>query len=380
MKVIYKLNVILVAVLAFFMVGCSEDEREFPLVLPSNLSVSIVKDTANIGNVDVKATATNANFFTIYFNENGVMNKTETTSGEASFQFKTNGSFPIIVRAHSTTEAYVEAVNYVTIGQDTSGPIVDPGIPATGYTTPLSYQNYALVWNDEFDGTTLNSSDWTYETGTGNGGWGNSELQYYLERNTTVANGFLTIEAKDEFFNNSNYTSSRIITQNKRSFQYGRIDIRAAMPEGQGLWPALWMLGDNISTVSWPKCGEIDIMEMVGGVSTPDRGDDVTHGTAHWENGNGVKADFGDHIKSTSGKLSAEFHVYSIIWDSQAIRWYFDDVKYHELNITSADMSEFHQKYFFILNVAVGGVWPGSPDGTTVFPQKMYVDYIRVFQ
>jgi len=150
------------------------------------------------------------------------------------------------------------------------------------------------------------------------------------------------------------------------------------MPEGQGLWPALWMLGDSFNTVGWPQCGEIDIMEMVGGPG-PNRGDEYCFGTAHWDN-NGTKADFGGSIRSSSGKLSQEFHVYSVIWDENAITWYFDDTQFHQIDIRPAALSEFKEPQFFIFNVAVGGIWPGSPDQSTVFPQQMVVDYVRVFQ
>lgn len=362
------------------LLSCSDDEQEFPLVLPSNLSFQIEKDTATFGQVEVTANASNANFYTFYFNENGLVTTKESKDGKASHQFITDGNFPIRVRAHSTTADFIERVKYVEIGSDTTGGGNDPGIPATGYTTPLSYPNYTLVWNDEFDGNELNSANWSYEVGTGNSGWGNNELQYYRQQNLTVDNGILTIESKNEFFNNSNYTSSRIKTEGKQSFVYGRIDIRAALPEGKGMWPALWMLGDSFSTIGWPKCGEIDIMEMAGGPTTSTRGDGTVFGTAHWEDGNGVKADFSGATSLNSGKFSDEFHVFSIIWDSQKIAWYVDDIKFHEIDITPASLSEFHQKFFFIFNVAVGGNLPGSPDNSTNFPQKMYVDYVRVFQ
>ena len=149
-------------------------------------------------------------------------------------------------------------------------------IPTSGYTTPLTYAGYTLTWQDEFDGTSL-SSDWTHETGRGNDGWGNWELQYYRPENTIVSDGYLIIEAKEQSFSGANYTSSRIKTEGKQFFKYGRIDIRAALPEGQGIWPALWMLGESHATVGWPACGEIDIMEIKG--HDPNR----LIGTAHWQ-------------------------------------------------------------------------------------------------
>ena len=140
------------------------------------------------------------------------------------------------------------------------------------------------------------------------------------------------------------------------------------------------MLGDNISSVGWPRCGEIDIMEMVGGADAGNGGgDNVLHGTIHWDN-NGTKSDYGNSTTLSSGVFANKFHVFSIIWDNQKIEWYLDDVKYNSADITPSDLEEFHAKFFFIFNVAVGGNWPGSPDASTVFPQKMIVDYVRVFQ
>ena len=238
-----------------------------------------------------------------------------------------------------------------------------------GYETPLVYPGYNLVWNDEFDGNALNTTDWNYETG--GHGWGNNELQNYQsgESNATVSNGKLIIEAKEV---GGGYTSARLTTQGKQSFKYGRIDIRAKLPFGQGIWPALWMLGDNFSTAGWPSCGEIDIMEMVGHQPS------TTHGTVHWDNNGHIFQ--GGHTSVSSGILADEFHVYTIIWDANQIKWLFDDVQFHSQNITDAAMSEFHGNFFFIMNVAVGGNWPGYPDATTTFPQRMIVDYVRVFQ
>jgi beta-glucanase (GH16 family) len=247
-------------------------------------------------------------------------------------------------------------------------------IPETGYSTPDSYDGMTMVWSDEFDGPEINSNNWTFEIGTGNGGWGNNELQYYQEDNTSIIDGNLVIEARRQTLGNSRYTSSRLITKNKQFFQYGRVDIRAVMPKGQGIWPALWMLGSNILQVSWPSCGEIDIMEMIGGEGR----DNVVHGTAHWDQGGHVS--YGQSMSNPSGELSEEYHVYSIIWDEQRIRWFFDDINYNTIDITPAALSAFHDNFFFIMNIAVGGNWPESPDNTTLFPQWMIVDYIRVFQ
>ncbi|GAB4243279.1 MAG: hypothetical protein Kow0027_02270 [Saprospiraceae bacterium] len=243
-----------------------------------------------------------------------------------------------------------------------------------GYVTPDSYAGWNLVWRDEFNGTTIDPANWKHETG--NHGWGNNELQYYTDRpdNSYISDGKLVIEAKKENFGGSQYTSARMISAGLQEFQYGRIDIRAKLPEGKGIWPALWMLGSDFWTTGWPNCGEIDIMEIVGHEPS------TVHGTAHWGDFSGNHVSYGNSTTLSSGKFSDEFHVFTIIWDNEKIRWFLDDNLYNTLDITPSALSEFHQPFFFIFNIAVGGNWPGSPDGTTVFPQYMYVDYIRVFQ
>ena len=263
-----------------------------------------------------------------------------------------------------------EPFNVITIDNDDT----DYNPSDSGYSTPLSYPGFNLVWQDEFDGMSLNTADWNYETG--NSGWGNEESQYYRagSNNATVGDGYLTITAKEENYGGAPYTSARITTENKQSFKYGRIDIRARVPFGQGLWPALWMLGDNISTVGWPECGELDIMEMIGGDGYNDR---TVHGTAHW-NAGGQASHSGSTSVPSGEKLADEFHVYSMVWDQNSIRWLFDDVQYHNLSIGS--LSAFHEPHFFIFNIAVEGDWPGPVGPNTTFPQYMTVDYVRVFQ
>ncbi len=248
-------------------------------------------------------------------------------------------------------------------------------IPDSGFTSPASYPNMTLVWEDDFSGSSLNTSNWSYETGTGNNGWGNFELQYYTEDNTSFVEGNLIIEAKRESVGGSDFTSSRIITSGKQDFQYGRIDIRAVLPEGQGLWPALWMLGSNFDTVGWPFCGEIDIMEMVGGSGR----ENSVFGTAHWDDA-GTPAKFGGTTTKNSGTFNDEFHVFSILWNQNTIRWYVDGQQYHVIDITPEELSELRNEHFLIFNIAVGGTLPGSPDNTTSFPQYMIVDYVRYFQ
>lgn len=244
-----------------------------------------------------------------------------------------------------------------------------------GYYTPTEYPSMSLTWSEEFDGTELDTDTWTYELGNGCDknlcGWGNNELQEYTSdpKNIRVADGMLTIEATEI---PGGYNSARIITQDKVELTFGRMDIRAKMPKGQGLWPAIWMLGANIDDVSWPMCGEIDIMELVG--HTPA----VTHGTVHYDNGSGYKYTGGSRSLQ-SGDLSDQFHVYSLVWNKNEIIWYLDNIQFQKFTKTGSETFPFNDPFFFIMNVAVGGNWPGSPDGTTIFPQTMVVDYLRVF-
>jgi len=248
----------------------------------------------------------------------------------------------------------------------------------TGYSTPETYPGYSLVWSDEFSGTNLDLNFWNYELGNGNGGWGNNELEYYTNsyRNVFVSNGNLIIEARKESFSNFNYTSARLTTQGKKFFKFGRIDIRAKLPIGQGIWPALWMLGSNINSVGWPACGETDIMELIGSIPA------TVVGTMHWKNGSGIHDSDGDDYVLSSGDFSQQFHVFSIEWTEDNIKWFVDDQLFLSASSydTGAEYYPFNADQFFIFNVAVGGNWPGSPDYTTVFPQRMFVDYVRVFQ
>ncbi len=364
--------------LALLPIASCDKEAESPVLRPTFIKTRLEASPTQEGLVTASVSALNANFYTVEFFDKNSSELITTKDGEASYQFSESGKYQVKSTAYASYEYYIERSDSISVTVSNGNGSGNPGIPDSGYTTPMSYPGYDLVWNDEFNGTSL-SANWTAEIGTGSNGWGNNELQYYRAENAEVKDGYLIITARQENFGGRNYTSSRLITQNQQSFKYGRIDIRAAVPYGQGIWPALWMLGDNFNSVGWPGCGEIDIMEMVGGNSRPKGGDDVVHGTVHWDN-NGQHAEYSGLRKLSEGKLADEFHVYSIIWDATSITWYLDDVKFHEIDITPAELSEFQQKFFFIFNVAVGGNWPGSPNSSTQFPQKMAVDYVRVFQ
>lgn len=251
-----------------------------------------------------------------------------------------------------------------------------------GYVTPRSYEGWELFWADEFDGNELDKTSWTPVIGNGCPelcGFGNKELQYYTEENLTIDNGLLTIEAREETIDTNHYTSSRIMTRDKVHFTYGRIDIRAKLPYSQGLWPALWMLGQNHMEVKWPHCGEIDIMELRG--SIPNK----VGANIHYANRKGwhqsVNASY--HMLE-EGNYSDEFHVFTMIWDEDKAEFFVDDVLFktvnlHELNIVNKE-NAFHKPFYLLFNVAVGGHYGGNPDETTIWPQRMEVDYVRVFQ
>jgi beta-glucanase (GH16 family) len=248
-----------------------------------------------------------------------------------------------------------------------------------------------LVWSDEFTGTAAqsapNSANWTYDTG--GGGWGNDELEVYCAYGSNTApcdpdnpnayvgnDGYLHIIARQP--SKGVYTSARMKTQGLQSFEYGRIEASIKMPEGQGFWPAFWMLGDNIATADWPACGEIDIMESVGSIPSTNVGS--IHGTGF------TGSMIGTPYNLPNGqKFGDAFHTFGIIWSPGKMEFYVDSptnvyVTYTPSSLPKGGVWPFDsQKFFFILNVAVGGSWPGSPDATTVFPQQMLVDYVRVY-
>jgi Glycosyl hydrolases family 16 len=357
----------LAIVLLLLVFACGKDETEVPMV--KNLTVNIEVDDDGSGQVVIDADADNVKFYKFFLGETVDETPITTTIGLVSHTYEVSGSYTITVEAHSSESDFLSDTQTIEVE------LFIP-IPANGYTTPTSYSGMSLLWQDEFDGTSVDADKWSFEIGN-NGGWGNNELEYYRQENATIVEGNLMIEAKKESFAGKSYTSTRMITKGKLDFKYGRIDVRAALPEGQGIWPAIWMLGSNINEpgVGWPKCGEIDIMEMIGGGIGRD---DKVYGTAHWFGS--AYANYGGNTSLTSGIFKDNFHVFSITWDENYIRWYLDDVQYHVIDITPADLSEFRENFFLILNVAVGGNWPGNPNDNTEFPQRMFVDYVRVFQ
>jgi len=239
-----------------------------------------------------------------------------------------------------------------------------------------------LVMQDEFDiDGNLDSALWSFDIGNGEGtdagpGWGNNELQYYTDRkeNITVQNGILIITAKKEPYEGSSYTSAKILTKGKFEQAYGRFEARMRLPYGQGMWPAFWLLGDNIDEVKWPNCGEIDIMENRGQEPS------ITNGTVHGPGYSGGQA-ITKSYDLVNDRLDTGFHVFGIEWGPKYINFYVDDVLYNQ--ITPADVTGewvFDRPFYIIINLAVGGSFVGSPNSETSFPQTLLVDYVRVYK
>ena len=258
---------------------------------------------------------------------------------------------------------------------------------ALAFGTGSAYGGWQLVWSDDFtnaDGSSPDPTKWGFDIGNGNNGWGNAQQEYDTSRtnNIRIQGGNLVIEADQESYGGFNYTSGRMNTKGKWSWTYGRIEARIKIPKGQGIWPAFWMLGANIDSVGWPTCGEMDIMENIG--KTSDQG--TEHGTMHgpqsggdYNGGSGVG---GTYTLPGGAKLSDDFHIYAIEWTTNQIKWYLDTNNFFTAtpaSLPSDGTWVFTAPQFIILNVAVGGYWPGNPDGTTVFPQQMLVDYVHVY-
>jgi len=247
--------------------------------------------------------------------------------------------------------------------------------PAPTATPEWVRPGWELVWHDEFEGPEIKGDYWTHEVG--GSGWGNGEAQYYTDRpsNAFIEDGQLVIQALEENMLGKRYTSARLMTRDKVEVAYGRIEARIKIPYGQGLWPAFWMLGANLDQSGWPHNGEIDIMENIG--SEPW----VIHGTVHgpgYSGGDGVGA---SKRLPGGGRYADDFHVFAIEWEEEEIRWYMDGDEYFRLTPAAVPGEwVYDHPFFLILNVAVGGRWPGYPDETTSFPQTMRVDYVRIYE
>jgi beta-glucanase (GH16 family) len=279
---------------------------------------------------------------------------------------------------HDASPSTVPADADGTAAPDATG--AGPGDASDG----TAIAGYTLTWSDEFngpDGSAVDPTKWKHDVG--GTGWGNNELEYYTDgtQNAVVQGGNLVVTATTAgasaykcSYGTCKYTSARLLTEGLFSQQYGRVEARAQMPTGKGLWPAIWMLGDNIDTVSWPACGEIDFMETIGtDIST-------NHGSLHMPASYGPT---GTYKLPNNASFADAFHIFAIEWEPGTIRFYVDGNLYETQNqsaVPSGDTWEFEHPFFLLINVAVGGQWPGSPDGTTTFPQTLKVDYVRVYQ
>jgi beta-glucanase (GH16 family) len=254
----------------------------------------------------------------------------------------------------------------------------------TGVSSQVDRGQWSLVWSDEFNGrdTTIDTTKWLLETG--GGGFGNDELEYYTARprNVQVRHGHLIIEAFQEKYTGPDgvtrdFTSARLKTQTKFSQAYGRFEARIKIPRGQGLWPAFWLLGNDIDRIGWPDDGEIDIMENIG------KEPSVVHGTIHGPGYSGAGGISASYSLPHSLRFADHFHVFAVEWEPEVIRFYTDGQLYSTRtpkDLPAGKKWVFDHPFFIILNVAVGGNWPGNPDTSTVFPQTMLVDYVRVYR
>ncbi|MDR2550265.1 MAG: glycoside hydrolase family 16 protein [Desulfobulbus sp.] len=263
--------------------------------------------------------------------------------------------------------------------------------PVPFTSTDLPADRLRLVWSDEFDelaGTPPDPAKWECEQG--GGGWGNGELEFYTDSTENAAQDgqsclVITAKAVPEteqhqrtcWYGPARFTSARLLTRGRFAFTYGLVEARIKLPYGQGLWPAFWMLGENFGEVGWPACGEIDIMENIG------REPGTVHGTVHgpgYCGGEGI----GTGLALADGAMVRDdFHVFAVDWQPDRIRWYMDNRMFFELSreqIPQGAPWAFDHPFFLLMNVAVGGYWPGNPDETTVFPQTMTIDFVRVYQ
>lgn len=327
------------------LLSCGKKESAPSAVTPTNLTLNAVVSTDNSGNVAFTATATNATTYDYDFG-NGVFQT--VPSGMVTYKYPAAGTYTVNVIAKSSTGQTASKSTQITVAVAQS-----------------------LVFSDEFDANGApDPSKWGYDIGTGSGGWGNNELQYYTNRldNAFVSNGTLKIKAIKENFSGSAYTSARILTQNKFSFKYGKVEVKAKLPAGVGTWPAVWMLGSNITTVSWPACGEIDIMEHKGSQLNK------IYGTVHHPARFGGNADGGTRDITNA---TTEFHIYTMEWNATSIKFLVDGNVFHTVANTSS--LSFNQNFFLIMNLAMGGTFGGAVE-SGFNNATMEIDYIRVYQ
>jgi beta-glucanase (GH16 family) len=333
---------------AFLFSGCSKDDGP-SVPAPSNLVITSNISADGSGNVSFTAIAENAVSYDFNFGNGDIQ---QETSGAASTKYSIGGT--------NTYNVQVTAYNSIGVSLKKSEQIA---VTVAG--------EQGLFWFDEFNGTGApDALKWGYDIGTGSGGWGNSELEYYTSRpeNVVVKDGVLKITAIRESYSGSQFTSTRMLTMNKFSFTYGKVVVRAKLPASVGTWPAVWMLGSNLSAVGWPACGEIDIVEH--------RGSELNKifGTLHYTGRSGGNANGSTKMIE---KATTEFHNYKVEWTALAIKIYVDDELYH--TVSNSSSLPFNRDFFLIINLAMGGNFAGpvDPSFTT---ESLEVDYIRVYK
>jgi hypothetical protein len=356
-----KIKYFITSILAIVILSCGGgDSEDTPVVQPpQNLQVvTIIKGATaenpegdGSGEVTFKATADHAVSFRLQ-SEGYVKTM---SNGERTLVYVLPGSKTYAVKITALGEGGTSISENVSVTVERT------------YDTP--------IWEDNFDvDGAPDNANWGYDIGTGSNGWGNNESQYYTNRieNVEAKDGVLRIKAKKEDYQGSAYTSSRLKTEGKFDFTYGRVDVRAILPSGGGCWPAIWMLGSNIGTVNWPACGEIDIMEYTS--NSPGTISSAIHNLSSFGNTVNVK-------KVAIQNETEEFHVYTMIWNEDQIHFLLDDVVYYTYNpvVKNNDNWPFYANQFLILNVAVGGTLGGSIDpGFT--ESEMVIDYVRVYE
>ena len=334
-------------ILSVSLIACSKSSSSSnnAAIAPTNLIVTATAAQDSTGNVTFVAKATNATTYDIDFG-NGMIQT--IASGSGTYKYSASGTYTINVIAKSASGQTLSASTSVTVAVKLN-----------------------LVWSDEFntDGAP-DPNKWGYDLGTGSGGWGNNELEYYTNRsqNVFVQSGVLNIVALKESYNGSAYTSARLLTKGKYAFTYGRVDIRAKIPGGQGPWPAIWTLGSNIDTSPWPGCGEMDIMETNGSNSNK------IYGTLHYPGHSGANGNGSTIVISNA---TTAFHIYSLVWSPASINILVDNQVFQ--TVANSSSLPFNSNFFLILNVAMGGNFGGSVD-PALTSATMQIDYIRVYQ
>ena len=308
----------------------------------------------------------------------------------AAIYYTTDGSWPSVSSQRYEAPFLVTGAMTLKV-RAISGDAVDSDVAEQAFTADIPAGT--LVWSDEFDKPGVpDPAVWGYDTG--NRGFGNHELETYCAAGSAEApcdpaepsagvgtDGLLHIMARK--LDDHTFTSARLKSQGLFSFQYGRLEVRARVPEGQGLWPAFWTLGNNITTVDWPASGEQDILERINAATAPDWNEGSVHGT-----GFTGSVGLGQKYMFPAGTTAADWHTYGMIWKPGSVAYYVDDPAHPYVTYTTADMARFPdakwpfddgQSNFIIINLAVGGDWPGSPDASTPFPAEMQVDYVRLY-